>query len=115
MHKKDIAGSKIRTFCIAVSLVLMIIDCTCIAAQFAVSYLWIIRYMYIPLYVTAAYITMQGCNLFRVRDRRLSLEKIRARKEKIRNQWIADYESFRREMHGVVNEEQGSRRAGSTH
>ena len=112
MHKKDIAGSKIRTFCIAVSLVLMIIDCTCIAAQFAVSYLWIIRYMYIPLYVTAAYITMQKLI---DGDRRLSLEKIRARKEKIRNQWIADYESFRREMHGVVNEEQGSRRAGSTH
>jgi len=112
MHKKDIAGSKIRAFCIAVSLVLMVIDCTCIATQFAVSYLWIIRYMYIPLYVIAAYITMQKL----IDDgRRLSLEKIRARKEKIRNQWIADYESFRREMHGVVNEEQGSRRAGSTH
>ena len=112
MHKKDIAGSKIRTFCIAVSLVLMIIDCTCIVTQFSVSYLWIIRYMYIPLYVIAAHITMQKLI---DDDRRLSLEKIRARKEKIRNQWIADYESFRREMHGVVNEEQGSRRAGSTH
>lgn len=106
MHKKDIAGDKIRTFCFVVSLVLMFIDCTGIAAQFAVSYLWILRYMYIPLYVTAAYITMQKLI---DDDRRLSFEKIRARKEKIRNQWLTDYESFRREMHGVVNEEQGSR------
>lgn len=107
MHKKDIAGDKIRTFCFTVSLALMALDCTCLVTQFAVSCLWIIRYMYIPLYGMTIFITTQK---FVADDKRLNLEKIRARKEKIRNQWLADYESFRREMHGTVNEEQGSGR-----
>lgn len=59
--------------------------------------IWWLRLIYLPTYTSL--VVFSVCDAKR-NNEKISRMKTKARKEKIRNQWIAEYQEFYKEMHG---------------
>lgn len=60
--------------------------------------IWWLRLIYLPIYILLAAFSI--CDAKR-NNKKISRMKTKARKEKIHNQWIAEYREFYKEVHGT--------------